>query len=241
MIGSAPGRSSPVAEAAAEDRLHAERGKGRRRELGPTEPLGPSLVGCEVDGHKRVRAELVEGGLAFLPHLEILAADRLPRLLLQRVRRDDCHDAFGIRERQTFEQPAVDDRKDSGGEADAQAEREHRDQRQGRVLEQEAHSRTNIAANLIHRLRCPKRLQRTSCQDRGDCIDVTKTSREGSRNKWSAVRITRQFVISVLTRLKDVASNPDHDVRKCRRRRCLDGPILPIDERPQEFVRTQVL
>ena len=224
MIGSAPGRSSPFAEAAAEDRLHAERGKGRRRELGPTEPLGPSLVGREVDWNRRVRAELVEGGLAFLPDLEILAADRLPRLLLQGVRRDDRHDAFGIRERQTLEQPAVDDREDSGGEADAQAEREHRDQRQGRVPEQEPHSRTNIAGKLIHRLRCPEKSQRTSCRDRGDCIDVTKTSREGSdnlrsslRNKWSAIRITRQFDLSGLTRLENVASNPDQDVRKCRR------------------------
>ena len=91
-------------------------------------------------------------GLTFLPHREVLAADRLPRLLLRRVRRDDRHDAVGVRERQPLEQPAVDDAEDRGAEADAQTERQDRDQRQGRIPEQEPHSRTNIADKLIHRL-----------------------------------------------------------------------------------------
>jgi hypothetical protein len=66
-------------------------------------------VACEIDRRERVHAEVFERSLTLLPDLEILAADRQARLLLQRIGRHDRHDAIGIRERQPLSQPAVDE------------------------------------------------------------------------------------------------------------------------------------
>jgi hypothetical protein len=101
MIGSAA--VVTLAEAAAEDRLDPQCSKGRRRELRIGEPLRPPLVGGEVDRRERECAEWLERRLTRLPDLEILTADRQAWLLLQRIGRDDRHDAIGVWKWQPFE------------------------------------------------------------------------------------------------------------------------------------------
>ncbi len=91
-------------------------------------------------GVKPVRAEALEHGLARLLHHEVLAADRLHRLLLPRARRDDGDDAVGVGKGESLEKRPVDDAEHRRPQTDAEAEREHGDERQRRVFQEKAKS-----------------------------------------------------------------------------------------------------
>ena len=131
-------------EATAEHRLHTKGFERLDCQLAAAEPLGTSFLVREIHRSEAVGADALEGRLPALPDRQIVDADRLPGLVLRRIRRDDGHDSIGIRERKPLEQAAVDDAEDGRAEADSETKSENSDQRQRRVLDQHPHAGTNV-------------------------------------------------------------------------------------------------
>ena len=137
-------------KSSSEDGLHTERPERVQRQLTAREPLGPAGFEGQVVRPGAVRAEDLERRLPRLEHREIVDGDREARLALRRVRRVDRDDAIGVREGQALEQAGIDDAEHGGAEADADAQRHDRAERERRVPDQHPDARDEITEESVH-------------------------------------------------------------------------------------------
>jgi hypothetical protein len=139
-----------LAEPAAEQRFHAERFESGGGELAAGEAFGAPLLIREIHRSESVGADLFERALSVLDDRQVVHAHRLARLILGRRGAHDGHNPVGVGERQAFEQTAVDHAEHGGAEADAEAQREHRDQRKRRIFDEHSHAGAKIAEEMAH-------------------------------------------------------------------------------------------
>ncbi len=115
-----------------------------------TEAFRTPFVSGEVQRHESERTDSLERRLTCDPDVHVVNADVLSRLILREPGRDDGNDSIRIRERQALEQAAVDDAEHGRAEPDAEAERQHGDERKRRILGQHPNSGADVGENSFH-------------------------------------------------------------------------------------------
>ena len=114
------------------------------------EALGFFLA-ADVDRSRRDSREISEAVLLGLIVEEVLDRERrLPRDAARRIRALDDHDAVAVGVGQAFHQRAVHDAEHRRGQPNAKGQRQGRDERQARALEQAANSVTDVAEYSVH-------------------------------------------------------------------------------------------
>ena len=135
LVGARPGVR--LAEAAADERLAAERREERRRDREPAQLLRLPVRG-EADGAEREEGRVFDGlGLA-LPVQIVRNRHARLRQAHQRVAVPDEHEAVGGRVRQRAQQHLIQQAEDGGIGANPERQRQDGDEREDRLLAQRA-------------------------------------------------------------------------------------------------------